>query len=126
MSCHDGFQYFYGFYCFLLKNLFWGSTKAQMLGFFECPATTDSRIIRITRILIIVIIFGFEPTDLKLNRSRSLNLSVPGNSVKRAEKTIFIKIEKNKIWDPFGTPWDPLGPQVGLPPPFPRSLPLAR
>ena len=35
-------QFFYGFYWFLLKNLFWGSKKAQNLGFLKCAGTTDS------------------------------------------------------------------------------------
>ena len=41
-SRDDGFQFFYGFYWFSLKNMFWGSKKTQNLGFLKCAGTTDS------------------------------------------------------------------------------------
>ena len=42
MCWDDGFQFFYWCYLFLLKNLFWGSKKAQHLEFLKCAGTTNS------------------------------------------------------------------------------------
>ena len=36
---------------------------------------------RMFKMVIICMNFGFEPTDLKVNRSRSMNLSVPGPQI---------------------------------------------
>ena len=71
------------FYCFLKENykrLLKIIKRRKKIGRANTKGQTKNRSVmfRMFKMVIICMNFGFEPTDLKVNRSRSLNLSIPG------------------------------------------------
>ena len=68
MCWDDGFQFFHGFYWFLSKKLFWGSKKAQHVGFLKCVGTTDSSFLLIVLFFIKKHVLGLKKGSNRAER----------------------------------------------------------
>ena len=74
---------------------------------------------RMFKIVIICNNFGFEPTDLEVNRSRSMNLTIPGPQIQsKGLKNHFLWKKNwqnfiNEFWITFGWVWDHFGGHFG-------------